>query len=50
MTDTRFRLYTESQKKFAPFERIMPGLRKLMVGFPFLCDTAIPYRSIYQLV
>lgn len=29
-TDTRFRLYIESHKKFAPFERIHPGLRKLM--------------------
>ena len=32
MTDTRFRLYTESNKKFAPFERIHPGFRKLIVS------------------
>lgn len=29
-TDTRFRLFTESKGKFAPFERVLPGLRRLL--------------------
>jgi serine/threonine protein kinase len=28
--DTRYRLYTETSKKFSPFERVHPGLRKLL--------------------
>ena len=33
LSDLRYKLYIESHKKFAPFERVHPGLRKLLVLF-----------------